>query len=167
MKELLLRQMDEEKMMVLNHMKSNKGFTIIELLVSICVMAIAFAGLATMQIACINGNYIASNLTTGVTLAQDKMEELNSLDFNDPELDDNNVSNNANLHDALDDSTLVGNTSDADDAHRETGINVRGNPGGMYTRIWNVADNTPITGKKTVVVIVRWKGSVVTVSSII
>jgi len=150
----------------LNNFKDNRGFTLVELLVAVCVMAIAFAGLATMQIACINGNSIASNVTTGMTLAQDKMEELNSLDFNDPELADNNVTNDLNLQDAIDDSSLVGNNASSDDGHRETDIDAEGNAGGMYTRIWNIADNTPTNGMKTTVVIVTWTSHKVTVSSI-
>ncbi|MCK5008885.1 MAG: hypothetical protein KAS98_00270, partial [Deltaproteobacteria bacterium] len=99
-------------------------------------------------------------------LAQDKMEELNSLDFNDPELADNNVANDLNLQDAMDDSSIVGNNANSDDGHRETDIDTEGNAGGTYTRIWNIADNTPTTGMKTTVVIVTWKSHKVTVSSI-
>ena len=153
-------------MKTLNNFKDSRGFTLVELLVAVCIMAIAFAGLATMQIACINGNSIASNITIGMTLAQDKMEELNSLDFNDPELADNNVANDLNLQDATDDSSLVGNNANSDDGHRETDIDTEGNAGGTYTRIWNIADNTPTTGMKTTVVIVTWKSHKVTVSSI-
>ena len=153
-------------MKTLNKFKDSRGFTLVELLVAVCVMAIAFAGLATMQIACINGNSIASNITTGMTLAQDKMEELKSLDFNDPELADNNVTNYLNLEDAIDDSSIVGNNANSDDGHREEDIDAEGNAGGMYTRIWNIADNTPTTGMKTTVVIVAWTGHKVIVSSI-
>jgi len=150
----------------LNKFKDSRGFTLVELLIAVCVMAIAFAGLATMQIACINGNSIASNVTTGMTLAQDKMEELNSLDYNDPELADNNVTNDLSLEDAIDDSSIVGNNANSDDGHREEDIDSEGNVGGMYTRIWNIADNTPTTGMKTTVVIVTWTGHKVIVSSI-
>jgi len=142
-------------MKVLNQLRENRGFTLVELLISVCIMAIAFTGLATMQIACINGNSIASNLTTGITLAQDKMEELNSLDYNDPSLADNNTANNANLRDP----------DNVD--HAQTDIDAQGNPGGMYSRIWNIADDTPVSRRKTVMVIVTWKNHQVTVSSIV
>lgn len=138
-----------------------KGFTLIEMLISICIMAIAFAGLATMQIACINGNAIAGNLTDGITLAQDYVEYLNSLDIDDPQLDDVNTGNNGSL-----------TTADLDDPGTydfiETGINGQGEAGGMYTRICNVsAIDTPVGGAKTVVAIVIWKNHRVSVSSII
>lgn len=150
-------------MKALNHLKGNSGFTLIELLISVCIMAIAFAGLATMQIACINGNTIASNLTTGITLAQDMMEELNGLDFNDTALNDSDPANNTNLRGV------------ANFDHRQKHVNSLGAtdesdsapPGFMYTRYWNIADDTPVSGRKTVVVIVAWKGHMVSVSSII
>jgi len=146
---------------------NNKGFTVVELMVAVVITVISFAGLATMEIACINGNSIASNVTTGITLAQDKMEDLMSLDINDPDLDDNNISNNANLREGVEDSTETGESSNSDDGHREKNIDAKGNPGGMYTRFWNVAEDTPIDGQKTLVVIVTWRDSMVTVSSII
>ncbi len=146
---------------------NNKGFTVVELMVAVVITVIAFAGLATMEIACINGNSIASNVTTGITLAQDTMEDLMSLDINDPELDDNNTSNNVNLREGVEDFADVGNLATADDGHREENIDAKGNPGGMYTRFWNVAEDTPIDGQKTLVVIVTWRDSMVTVSSII
>jgi len=158
--------------------KGNKGFTLIELMISVCIMAVAFAGLATMQIACINGNSIANNLTTGVTLAQDMMEELNGLDYSDPLLADNNAANNAGLAAAYCDFTgsttyppghycLSAGVALQDDGHRETNIDEDGNAGGVYTRTWNIAADTPVTDRKTVVVIVIWGTHRISVSSII
>ena len=153
--------------MSVQHKENNKGFTVVELMVAVVIMVIAFAGLATMEVACINGNSIASNVTSGITLAQDKMEDLMSLDLNDPELDDNNLNNNGSLRDGVEDFADVGSLSSADDGHREESIDADGNPGGMYTRFWNIADDTPIDGQKTLVVVVIWQNSMVTVSSII
>lgn len=143
------------------------GFTVVELLVAVVVMSIAFAGLATMEIACINGTSIANNVTTGITLAQDKMEELKSLHIEDPELDDNNASNNGDLRAGVEDFTTHGAVASADDGHRDTDIDADGKPGGMYTRSWNIAEDTPIDGEKTLVVIVTWPDHIVTVTSII
>lgn len=150
-------------MKALKHLKEDRGFTLVELLISVCVMAIAFAGLATMQIVCINGNSIANNLTTGITLAQDKMEELNSLNYDHSDLANSNATNDTNLAD------------DTNYDHIDLHVNVYGDvdqtaspPAGyMYTRVWNVADDEPVNGRKTVVVIVAWKGHKVSVSSII
>ena len=141
--------------MTVQKFNKQKGFSLVEMMVAVCIMAIAFAGLATMEVACINGNAIASNVTMGITLAQDKMEELNSVDYNDPRVDDVNPGNNADLR------------NDANIDFSETDIDEQGNPGGMYTRIWNIADDTPTDGQKTIVVIVTWKNHSVTVTSVI
>ena len=148
-------------------LNDKSGFTVVELLVAVVVMSIAFAGLATMEVACINGTSIANNVTTGITLAQDKMEELKSLHLDDPELDDNNTNNNGDLRAGVEDFTVEGAVSSADDGHREVDIDADGNPGGMYTRSWNIAEDTPIDGEKTIVVIVTWRDHIVTVTSII
>ena len=123
-------------MMIAQKLREEKGFSLVEMMVAVCIMAIAFAGLATMEVACINGNSIASNVTMGITLAQDKMEELNSVDYNDPRVADVNASNNGNLRNAtnIDFSALD--------------IDEEGNPGGMYTRIWNIAADVPTAGTK-------------------
>ena len=120
--------------MSVQHKENNKGFTVVELMVAVVIMVIAFAGLATMEVACINGNSIASNVTSGITLAQDKMEDLMSLDLNDPELDDNNTNNNGDLRDGVEDFADVGSLATADDGHREEAIDADGNPawGGPY-----------------------------------
>jgi prepilin-type N-terminal cleavage/methylation domain-containing protein len=149
--------------------KGSRGFTLIELMISVCIMAIAFAGLATMQIACINGNAIASNLTTAITLAQDQMELLNSLDPDtDPNLVDNNTANNANLANAACDASTsypaghdcqsVG-AAGQDDGYMQQGIDENGNvnAGGKFDRTWNIADDTPTPGTRTVAVIVTWQ----------
>jgi prepilin-type N-terminal cleavage/methylation domain-containing protein len=147
--------------------KGSRGFTLIELMISVCIMAIAFAGLATMQIACINGNAIASNLTTAITLAQDTMEELMGLDYNDTDLVDNNAGNNDYLSTAILDFNGAGAPLEKDDDHREENIDAEGNAGGIYTRTWNVADDQPVSGRKTVVIHVLWQAHQVSVSSIV
>jgi type IV pilus assembly protein PilV len=141
--------------MSLKKLSEEKGFSLVEMMVAVCIMAIAFAGLATMEIACINGNSIASNVTMGITLAQDKMEELHSVDSNDPRVADVNTGNNGDLR----------NDSNVD--FSQANIDEQGDPGGMYTRIWNIADDTPTAGQKTIVVLVTWQNHTVTVTSII
>ena len=157
----------EETKMSSQKLNDKSGFTVVELLVAVVVMSIAFAGLATMEVACFNGTSSANNVTTGITLAQDKMEELKSLHIDDPELDDNNASNNVDLRAGVEDFAVKGAIASADDGHRDVDIDADGNPGGMYTRSWNIAEDTPIDGEKTVVVVVTWENHIVTVSSII
>ncbi|MDX1779065.1 MAG: hypothetical protein R3339_09305, partial [Thermodesulfobacteriota bacterium] len=60
--------------------------------------------------------------------------ELKSLHIDDPELDDNNLSNNVDLRAGVEDFAAEGAVATADDGHRDVDIDADGNPGGMYTR---------------------------------
>jgi prepilin-type N-terminal cleavage/methylation domain-containing protein len=120
---------------------SNKGtqggFTLLEILIAMAILSIAFIALAGMQVTATVTNSTSNQLTTGVALAQDKMEKLLSLDYDDNDLLDTNVENNDDLESA----------SDTDGHSDQVGV---------YARTWNVADDLPVAGTKTVMVIVTW-----------
>ena len=59
----------------------SKGFTLVEVLIAIFVLAVALLAMAQMQIMAIRGNTFANKTTTAVTLAQDKLEELRGLSY--------------------------------------------------------------------------------------
>lgn len=142
----------------MNHvldMTGEKGFTLIEILIAIVILGIGFMGLANLQISCIHNNSHSCCLTKAVTLAQDKMEELKNLHPGHLDLADTNPGNNHQLRQFID-------SKDSD--HREDHVHIQGENSrtvcdlnyDSYTRIWNVADDTPFPGRKTVVVIVTW-----------
>jgi len=145
-----------------------KGFTLLETLIGMAIVGVAFTGLFTMQLSCLQGINNSYRLTTAVILAQDKMETLKGLHRNHSDLADTNPANNVTLWQSVDQAT-----SD----HYEDTIAISGEESHilppeiytMYARSWNVADNTPFTGKKTVVVIVTWevKDKRVAVSSVL
>ena len=133
----------------------DKGFTLIELLIGMAILGIAFTGLISMQISCLSGIRHSRNLTTAVTLAQDKMETLKGLPRDHPDLRDTTVANNSTLRQS---SELSSSDHGEDhvlikDSETQTGLDLDYT---AYSRIWNVADNTPFPGKKTVVVLVTW-----------
>ena len=66
---------------------TEKGFTLIEVLVAIVMLSLGLLGLGRMHIAAIQVNTIASRLTQGTTLAQDRAEQLMALPY-DPMLAD-------------------------------------------------------------------------------
>ena len=69
--------------------KSNqKGFSLIEILIAITVFAIGILAVGGMQITAIKGNSFANDLTKATTLAQDRMEKLIGLSYDDDSLDD-------------------------------------------------------------------------------
>ena len=121
------------------------GFTLIEVLIAISILTIGLLAVAKMQVSAIQGNYFSNNTTTALSLAQQKMEDLLGKAYADPDLADTQAGNNANL------TSLV--TID----HQEPNVDEEGVSGsGIYHRVWNVADDTPITDTKTITIIVTW-----------
>jgi len=106
-----------------------EGFTFIEILVSIGLIATGILGLSLNTIGVIKGNYISSNYTTATSLAQDKMEEL------------------------LGQSTFSDVTNSPDPNNP---ITATGASGGIFTRIWTISDPSLGTGLKQVTVTVSW-----------
>lgn len=55
------------------------GFTLIEVLVGLVILAIGLLAIAGMQLTSVKGNFFSSNLTQASVLAQDRLEVLRSL----------------------------------------------------------------------------------------
>ena len=111
---------------------TDKGFTLSEVLVAIVVLSLGLLGLERMHIAAIQVNTIASRLTQGTTLAQDRAERLMALPYSDP---------------MLADITGPGIFTSYTDP----------NPPQGYTIRWEVDTDVPSTGIKTINIFVTWK----------
>jgi prepilin-type N-terminal cleavage/methylation domain-containing protein len=64
-----------------------KGFTLVEVLIGLIILAIGILAIAGMQITSIVGSSFSSNLTQASVLAQDRLEFLKGLSLNDVRLD--------------------------------------------------------------------------------
>ncbi len=123
-----------------------KGFTILEVLIAISILTVGLLAVATMQVSAIRGNSLSSNVTGALALAEDKMEYLLGINYNDASLQDTIPANNANL------STIASGSVD----HEDPNIDETGAVGGRYRRVWNISNNDPITNNKAITVIVTW-----------
>jgi len=65
---------------------TEKGLTLMEVLVAVVVLSLGLLGLERVHIAAIQANTIASRLTQATTLAQDRAEQLMALPYNDAAL---------------------------------------------------------------------------------
>jgi type IV pilus assembly protein PilV len=109
----------DKTMVTISGLHNHKGFTLVEILVAIGIIAIALLGLISVSTTVIKGNTFSKTMTAATTLANDKMEQLKKTGY-------------ASL------------ASGADAAQS------------IYTRTWTVAQDSPASGMKTVVVTVQW-----------
>jgi prepilin-type N-terminal cleavage/methylation domain-containing protein len=69
-------------------MQNEKGLTLPEVLVAMVVLSLGLLALAKMQITAIQVNAASGRLTQGTAIAQDKVEQLMALPYDDADLDD-------------------------------------------------------------------------------
>ena len=119
-----------------------EGFTLIEILITIGILAFGLLAVASMQVSAIRGNDFSSNVTEATVLAQDKLELLSTLPYAHGDLQD---------QDGDFDSGLADSGAGAD--YSETPAA----PFSRYTVSWNVAENNPVPDAKTIRVIVTWR----------
>lgn len=124
--------------------KSENAFTFIEILVAVVILSVGLLSISGLVTTVIRGNAQSKRMTIAVSLAQAKIEELKNESYDDSDLSDSNTGNNSDLS----------STTSVD--HSESDIDGEGNSGGMYTRIWNVADDTPSANMKTITIIIKW-----------
>ncbi len=113
-------------------MKHDGGFTLIEVLVAISIMALVMAGLTSMGVTTIGADTHSRRQSAATSLAQAKLEDLRVLPRSHPD--------------------WVAGSS-----HSETGLQEDGSPGGVYTREWDVeTDYNTYTRLSRVTVTVSW-----------
>ena len=61
--------------------KKSKGFTMIEILIAMIILSIAFLGLAGLMIQTTKNNSFGGRITEAATVAQDKLEELRATSW--------------------------------------------------------------------------------------
>ena len=70
-----------EKFSVIKKLRNAEGYTLIEILIAIAILAVGLLAVATMQISAIRVNDTARRMTRRATLAQDRLEYLISLSY--------------------------------------------------------------------------------------
>jgi type IV pilus assembly protein PilV len=58
-----------------------EGFTLIEIMIALVVMSIGLTALAAVQISAIRGNAFSKRMTTAVSIADEKIEQLKSSPY--------------------------------------------------------------------------------------
>ncbi|MBW2040083.1 MAG: type IV pilus modification protein PilV [Deltaproteobacteria bacterium] len=65
----------------MRRLKDTKGFTLLEVLITLIILSVGLLGLASMQIMAVKGNSFGQQMTVASTLAQNKLEELRKANF--------------------------------------------------------------------------------------
>jgi prepilin-type N-terminal cleavage/methylation domain-containing protein len=66
--------------------RSSHGFTLLEVLISLAILAFGLLAVAGLQIATLRGNGFSQHLTEATVLAESKLDQLKNLDYHDPGL---------------------------------------------------------------------------------
>lgn len=134
---------------------NESGFTLIEVIIAIAILTIGILSVNAMQISSIQGNSNANLLTESSGWAQDRVEQIVGMKYDNVDLDDddNDGTKQDNNRDGLDDN---GNDFGLNDDTVGTADGSATSPDGQYTILWNVAQDVPLPHTKTVRIIVSY-----------
>lgn len=141
------------------------GFTLLEVMVSLVILSVGLLGLASQTVSVIKANSLSDNITRATALAEDKLEELKRLGYAHAQLQDTTSSNNPPGVVSTDPQTNPSfftnpdhsDTNPTGAAGTVTLTSLKPSPRPTPNLVWNVANNTPAAGMKTITVIVGWK----------
>lgn len=139
------------------------GFTLIEAVIAMAILAIGILTLQTMQVMGIKGNSQASRITVGSTWAADRIEQIQVLDYGDVILNDadGDGTNQDADEDGIDDDENNDGVVDANEQfglEDDTVASADGNdisPDNVFSIFWNVAVDEPVKNTKTIRIIVK------------
>ena len=148
--------------------KSENGFTLVEIMVAICVLGVGLLAIASMQVGAVNANAKASDVSEATALAEFQIETLMSLPYrfnlandnqNPVDLQDTNGDGTAGFlnpfpgaRPIFDQANLPGWIAANPPDHQRTLSSSKRD----YTIFWNVATDAEIINTKTVQVTVCW-----------
>lgn len=115
-----------------------KGFSILEVIISIAILSIGILATARMQTVAVRSTSLASRITVDSIAAQDLIERVVSAPYSDPSLTDTNDNGASGLD----------NEGSAADFYMENQVD-------HYKLSMNIADDQPIANSKLVRVIVE------------
>lgn len=121
----------EQIMRILGQSGTEKGFTLVEVLVALAILAVGLLMAATLQTTAITGNKTSNEMNAGTLIAQQAIEQLLTYD----------ASSNAAL-------TYNGGNPHSWPTQKINGI--------VYTPTYLVVTDTPITGVRTIIMTVQW-----------
>ncbi len=65
----------------MSKLRKNSGFTLIEIMIAIAVIAIGIFGMMSLVITVMKGNTLSKRVTTATTIAQEELENFKRMDY--------------------------------------------------------------------------------------
>ncbi|MFQ5840714.1 MAG: hypothetical protein ACE5HK_08335, partial [Candidatus Methylomirabilales bacterium] len=133
------------------------GFTLPGVLASLIIFTVLGLGMLELSGEVYYRNDLQRETMIATALAQAEAEELLGAGYNDPRLVDPDGGNDV----ASDVGWSPDPFQDPDHADPNNPLDAEGEPGGSrrFTRVWNVGEDIPVPGLKTVTVLVGWRDS--------
>lgn len=140
-RELIMKEkLDTAQKGIMKSFKKNyndRGFTLIEILITLAILALGILGVMAMQITAAKSNTKARKVTESASWAADQFERLLPLDYTDPLLNDGITVAPA--------QSMLNNAAIPSDAYS-----------GPYTVTYTVDEDNPIVNVKRIDVTVTW-----------
>jgi len=133
-----------------NPLSRNKGFTLLEVMFAVSILAIGILAAGSMQIHSVEGNSLAGNTTEAITVGENELERLIGLPFTHNDLQDVLGDGAAGLRNPL---PPLPAAAIPDLAVRNPDYRVQR---GKYTVCWNIVPNLAVPNTMTINVIVAW-----------
>ena len=67
-------------------MRNQEGFSLIEVMIALIILSVGLLGIAGLQLTSVQGNAFSSHVTQASILAQNKLENLRNVPYDDPKL---------------------------------------------------------------------------------
>lgn len=137
------------------------GFTLVEVLIAIVVLGIGFLGTASLMNGTVGGNARALAISGATRVAADQLELLTSLDYNDPLLQDQDIPGDPffginGIRNPL--PPIAPGIQDRPNPVARPADQEIASADNNYTIYWNIAEDNPMVGTKTLVVVVTSTG---------
>ena len=124
---------------------NERGFTLVELMIAMVIFSFGILAVVKMQISSMQGNSAATRVTAQSVVAQNKLEQLFVMSYDNPWLEP--------------EGNPSAGTDSAGNTHQET---TQG-----YTVSWDVIDDDPVADSKLVTVTVTGRGGTAQIASVV